>query len=147
PLVATVPAPAGGTSTVVNLPVKANGLSITSYSGTATLTTNVPTAIVGGPAPVAFDVADFSISPNLVFPVQNVPIGGSATLAVTVSVQGVGTPFAIPVTAVSAPNLTFLPPSQGSSGSGNVPFMVSVGAAMTPGQGTITINATNHGIT
>jgi hypothetical protein len=101
---------------------------------------------------LTWDVVDFTLSPSAFSPAQNLPIGGSATLALGLAEQlPQGSAFGIPITPGANANLTFLPPSQTSTGP-SASFTVNIGASTPPtasanNPDTITFSATNHGVT
>lgn len=145
PVTSTVAAPASGQSVVITLPFTDN-LAVASYQGTATLTTNISGAIIGSPNVTAFDTDDFNFSANTITPSQNLPIGGSGTLSVSLAVQvPSGNPFGVLITPVAQSGLTFTPPSQVTNGA-NITFNVAVSNTVQPGAGTIQFTATNFGV-
>ena len=147
-LTGSAPAPAAGASTVISIPFSVQGFSVASYTGSIALSTDAQLADVGPAAPLPFDVVDFTITPNIQFQPQNILIGGSGDLGVALAVQSPGgTTVPIAITPQTASNLSFLPATQTSSGSNNVSFTANVGGAIASGASTITINATNHGVT
>jgi hypothetical protein len=153
PITGNASAPAAGASVIVNLPANNLSLLVATYTGTATITTNISGASVGPPGTLTWDVVDFTFSANSITPSQNLLIGGSGTLSLSLAVQVPqgGQPFGIPITPTSNPNLTFTPTSQTTSGA-NITFDVGVGAGTPPtasanNPDTITFTATNHGVT
>jgi hypothetical protein len=144
----TASAPGAGASVTIPIGVYFPNFAVGSYNGSATLSTNVSGAQIGAPLSIPFDIVDFTIGNASQGPFQNLPVGGSATLGVSVAVQRPsGNPFGISITpAPTDSNLVFTPSTQVTAGA-FIPFPLAIGSAAVQGQGTVRFNATNHGVT
>jgi hypothetical protein len=151
PSVATVAAPAVGTPVTVTIPISIDQ-PMGSYTGTATLTTSISGAVTGPVFTLPFDVVDFTISPVTMTPSQNLPIGGTGIISVSVATQvPSGSPFGIAITPTPSSTVTFTPSTQTAAGA-NVAFTANIGGGTSPTASTtspdmITVSATNYGVT
>jgi len=151
PLTASVTAPAAGTSTIATLSLPSLPLPVASYSGSISLSTTMTGVNLGPNFSLPFDVVDFSISPVTMPPAQNLPIGGSGMVSVSM-VENLpqGSPFAIPVTPSSVSTVTFTPATQNGPGA-NIAFAANAGSGTPPSPSgapdSITFSATNHSVT
>ncbi len=148
PLTGSAAAPAAGASVTIPISVDFPNFTVATYNGTATLSTNVSGAQVGGPFAIPFDIVDFTITNASQSPFQNLPVGGSATLGVSLTEQRPsGNPFNIPITAAPTDSaLVFTPVTQPGPGA-FIGFPLTIGASAVQGQGTVRFNATNRGVT
>jgi len=149
----TTQAPAVGTPVPLTITLNSIDQPVGSYIGTATITTNVSGATTGPAVTLSFDVVDFTLTAaNAITPAQNLPIGGTGSICVTVDEQlASGSAFPVSITPTAASGVTFTPSTQSASGN-CIPFTVNLAQSVSPTASMtmpdlIAVTATNHGVT
>ncbi len=144
-------APAAGqsstfTMTLGNVPLAA----ASGYTGSVSLTTTIPQSSTSDDSfNFGFDVADFNVSlPSTNFTIQNVPVGGSADVPVTVSESGTSPAFNIAMTAaVGTGGVTVTPPNPFLGNQTQNVHIVVPSSGPTNTNDTLTITGSNRGVT
>jgi len=144
-------APAAGqsstfTMTLGNVPLP----SATGYSGSVTISTTIPQSSTSDDSfNFGFDVVDFDVSlPSTNFTIQNVPVGGSADVPVTVEESGTSPAFNIAMTAaVGTGGVTVTPPNPFLGNQTQNVHIVVPSSGPTNTNDTLTITGSNRGVT